>query len=102
VVAAVGDPEVAFGVDRYGVGRAELAVAGSRFAELAEVFARRVELLDAVVVLLGDPDVARGVEGDSGGTRELAVAGSRFAEGGGEGGRAKVNTASLPKSRSGS
>jgi hypothetical protein len=42
----------------------EFAVAGAICAELAQVFAFGVELLDAGIVAVIDPDVARGVDRD--------------------------------------
>jgi hypothetical protein len=49
VIAGVGDPEVAGGVDLDAHGIFELSIAGAFGAELGEIFAVGVELLDAVI-----------------------------------------------------
>ena len=58
----------------------------ARGAELAEVFALFVELLDAVVGAVDDPDVAFAVGGHAARAVQLAGARAGGAEGGEEGG----------------
>jgi DNA-binding transcriptional ArsR family regulator len=76
VVTAVGDPQVAFGVDGepHLVAQPELPFPRSVGAEFADEFAALAELLYPLVVLVADEDVARRIDGDRAGRRELAVA----------------------------
>ena len=64
------------GVHSDAFGARELAVARSGGAELGEVFAIFVELLDSVVVGVGDPEVAFGVDRYTSRLVELSVAGT--------------------------
>ncbi len=60
--------------------RHKLAGAAALAAELEEVFARAIELYDAIIALIRYPHIAAGIDGKVDRQLELAIACSRRAE----------------------
>jgi hypothetical protein len=67
VVAGIGDPEIAFRIDRDRCGPVEFPIFEAAAAERTQIFAGFAELLNAVVVLVDDPGIAFCVDRDVGG-----------------------------------